>query len=854
MLQQADYGSSSSSSDSHPSSAAAECPLTFQNSCTTKVKPLLLSQQWKIENFVPVIKFALPGQCLRSNLFRDEMLPEAFWQLCLYPGGKRAENANHVSLFLKMSSTSPTREVRIKVEYRFYFLNENGTPLFSNVNVGEFHAKPPKGGHSWGLRNIPRQKVLNCVRSDGSLMVSCRIELIPDISRIRCIPSNESDLTIPRKMVCSEYFKRQEMALNDGIMADCTLECNGQMIQVFKAMFAHEEFLENKEARVILKDTDIDSVRMMVHFMYCGDVKFSSNVEGIMVLAERYQISELKEMCEQFLCSRVNKCNALEMYDLADMYNCCGLKDAVVCTIQKSKDFVLSTPAWESFKETNPRLMNELMERVVKSFLTMGRFDVGVVRYLSKDHFRTLISIEMGMKNHELVPLQLISSIAGIHRGGVARLLSDLLKHRLVIYERGKRADGYKLTNTGYDFLALKALCLHGVVGAVGNQIGVGKESDVFIGGDLELNDLVLKFHRLGRISFRKLKEKRDYHRWRKNCSWLYLSRLAASKEFAFLKALYEHKFPVPRPIDISRHTVVMGFIDGVTLCHVEDLYDELMSLIVRLGRYGLVHGDFNEFNVVLSKDGSPVLIDFPQMVSMDHPNAEFYFNRDVECVRFGFDSELFPKFGDVERKYNLDAAVEASGFSKEMEKDFDEAKAAESSLSDEASEAEDDRSNGYKSERDAQEGEVPKQKEKTRLDVWLQEARDQLEELNVRESSECLQETLKDDKLIQSEEPSQAVAGLTDSQRNKSGLSMGMKDEEEDDDLGNHNASIPHLPKSTYSTGSTISREVICKRIALEQRAKNKVKLRLKGKASAVQRGRKTNMAIIKEYDGWDL
>lgn len=81
--------------------------------------------------------------------------------------------------------------------------------------------------------------------------------------------------------------------------------------------------------------------RMMVHFMYCGDVKFSSNVEGIMVLAERYQISELKEMCEQFLCSRVNKCNALEMYDLADMYNCCGLKDAVVCTVRYFKLFLL---------------------------------------------------------------------------------------------------------------------------------------------------------------------------------------------------------------------------------------------------------------------------------------------------------------------------------------------------------------------------------------------------------------------------------------------------------------------------------------------------------------------------------
>lgn len=48
--------------------------------------------------------------------------------------------------------------------------------------------------------------------------------------------------------------------------------------------------------------------------------------------------------------------------------------------------------------------------------------------------------------------------------------------------------DGYRLTTLGYDILALKALRARGVVGAVGNQIGVGKESDVFVGGDSELN------------------------------------------------------------------------------------------------------------------------------------------------------------------------------------------------------------------------------------------------------------------------------------------------------------------------------------------------------------------------------
>ena len=71
----------------------------------------------------------------------------------------------------------------------------------------------------------------------------------------------------------------------------------------------------------------------MVRFMYCGDVNFTNNVEGVMMLAERYQINELKEMCENYLCNRVNRCNAIELYGLADLYNCRSLKEAVVRTV-----------------------------------------------------------------------------------------------------------------------------------------------------------------------------------------------------------------------------------------------------------------------------------------------------------------------------------------------------------------------------------------------------------------------------------------------------------------------------------------------------------------------------------------
>jgi len=72
---------------------------------------------------------------------------------------------------------------------------------------------------------------------------------------------------------------------------------------------------------------------------------------------------------------------------------------------------------------------------------------------------------------------------------------------------------------------------------------------------------------RLGRTSFRQIKNKRDYFKGRgSGLSWLYLSRLSALKEYAYMKALYNHGFPVPKPIDFNRHAVVMEYLSGAPL------------------------------------------------------------------------------------------------------------------------------------------------------------------------------------------------------------------------------------------------------------------------------------------------
>ncbi|TXT05959.1 hypothetical protein VHUM_03720 [Vanrija humicola] len=295
------------------------------------------------------------------------------------------------------------------------------------------------------------------------------------------------------------------------------------------------------------------------------------------------------------------------------------------------------------------------------------RLDATDLRYITADEFRVLTATEIGSKNHEVVPSHLIAQLSGLTGGNVNKLCGQLAKRNLIARVVNARYDGYRLTYGGLDYLSLRTFTRRkpASVASVGKKIGVGKESDIYLVRDDAEEKRVLKLHRLGRISFRAIKSKRDYLGKRSSASWMYMSRLSAQKEFTYMKILYDHGFPVPTPIDQSRHCVVMSLIDAdpmravMQVDDVAELYGQLMELIMRFARSGLIHGDFNEFNILVPRKGKgnggdPIVIDFPQMVSTRHENAEFFFNRDVNCIRrffrkrFRFEGATWPVWKDV--------------------------------------------------------------------------------------------------------------------------------------------------------------------------------------------------------------
>ena len=111
---------------------------------------------------------------------------------------------------------------------------------------------------------------------------------------------------------------------------------------------------------------------------------------------------------------------------------------------------------------------------------------------------------------------------------------------------------------------------------------------------DEEGNLLALKLHRLGRTSFRNVKQKRDYLRsLTASYNWLHLSKLSALKEFAFMRALGEHGFPVPRAGELNRHAVLMSLVPATPLTQVRELanphvvWRQAADIMVKLAQHG---------------------------------------------------------------------------------------------------------------------------------------------------------------------------------------------------------------------------------------------------------------------------
>jgi RIO kinase 1 len=212
--------------------------------------------------------------------------------------------------------------------------------------------------------------------------------------------------------------------------------------------------------------------------------------------------------------------------------------------------------------------------------------------------------------------------------------------------KRIKDTEQFKVEDSVFDdatYAALYKLVQDGHIDAFGGPVSTGKEAAVYEALGPE-GTVAVKVYRVSASDFRQMRQYLDgdprfegigSDKKKVVLAWV-------RKEFANLRRARKAGVKVPRPIAAERNVLVMEYVGTETErgrrlaeVHIENpqtAFEVVREYTRRLYDAGLVHGDLSEYNVVVH-EGELYVIDLGQAVTVHHPNAREFLERDCENV-----------------------------------------------------------------------------------------------------------------------------------------------------------------------------------------------------------------------------
>lgn len=205
--------------------------------------------------------------------------------------------------------------------------------------------------------------------------------------------------------------------------------------------------------------------------------------------------------------------------------------------------------------------------------------------------------------------------------------------------------------------MILFKLLNRGMITEINGCISTGKEANVYHATNKFGEDYAIKIYKTSILTF-KDRDKYVSGEYRFRSGYCKgnprkMVRTWAEKELRNLIRMYKNGLPVPNPILLKSHVLVMTFVgsDGFPAPKLKDvelstskareLYRDCVILMWRLYNVvKLIHADLSEFNI-LYHEGNVVIIDVSQSVEREHPSAFEFLRNDCTNV-----SEFFRKKG----------------------------------------------------------------------------------------------------------------------------------------------------------------------------------------------------------------
>jgi hypothetical protein len=249
-------------------------------------------------------------------------------------------------------------------------------------------------GHRFGLSAhshfIPKAKLLKMVNHKKQLILHAKL-----IVKYKYCDANQEldvksaqqfnemnklfeDSTLKKFISHSDSLQVNKRMFEERKHCDVEIEVKGEKINahravlaanspVFAAMFEHELMVENQKKLVEIKDIDFSVFNEMMRFMYYKRVENMKVVaQDLLVAADKYDLEELKLVCQEYLLHDLSVDNSIGLLCLSDKYNAKGMKRKLCDFINENKKVVCDGEEWEEMKRKAPKLAYDVFESTFK--------------------------------------------------------------------------------------------------------------------------------------------------------------------------------------------------------------------------------------------------------------------------------------------------------------------------------------------------------------------------------------------------------------------------------------------------------------------------------------------------------
>jgi len=331
---------------------------------------------WSIANFTRKTDME-NGEELKSGVFSIRTKDrQTDWFMRINPNGEEKTCKGFVSLFLYKDGNC---EVPINADIIFSIVDKDGVKTRAKRCEYTFEKNLPsdnRGFAKFVSHSELRHPQLNLLPAD-TLTILCEISITGD----NVVTSGTSKPAHGRLGRATEPVSRLSLDISSifeqNKFSDCVVACEGREFRchknilagrstVFDAMFTHD-MEENRKSKVDIVDLDGDTVHDMIVYIYSGKVtEVETKATGLLSAAEKYDLKELKTMCETALCDTITQDNVLDLLVLADLHGASSVRGLALKFIVDNGKEIVAQQGWRDKLKAYPEIMADMFEAMTR--------------------------------------------------------------------------------------------------------------------------------------------------------------------------------------------------------------------------------------------------------------------------------------------------------------------------------------------------------------------------------------------------------------------------------------------------------------------------------------------------------